>query len=105
MPVIEFKGQRFNTDEDGFLDDFNKWNETWVNWVKDTEGINELTADHWRVIHLLQDYYKENHKAPGISVITRGTGFKLKYIYELFPSGPGKGACRMAGLPKPTSCV
>ena len=32
-------------------------------------------------------------------------GFKLKEIYELFPSGPGKGACKMAGLPKPTGCV
>ncbi|MBU1453131.1 MAG: TusE/DsrC/DsvC family sulfur relay protein, partial [Proteobacteria bacterium] len=21
------------------------------------------------------------------------------------PSGPGKGACKMAGLPKPTGCV
>ncbi|HPS25746.1 MAG TPA: TusE/DsrC/DsvC family sulfur relay protein, partial [Bacteroidales bacterium] len=26
-------------------------------------------------------------------------------IYELFPSGPGKGACKIAGLPKPTGCV
>ncbi|MGD8530833.1 MAG: TusE/DsrC/DsvC family sulfur relay protein [Syntrophobacterales bacterium] len=26
-------------------------------------------------------------------------------MYELFPSGPGKGACKMAGLPKPTGCV
>ena len=29
----------------------------------------------------------------------------LARIYELFPSGPGKGACKMAGLPKPTGCV
>ena len=32
-------------------------------------------------------------------------GYKLKEVYELFPSGPGKGACKMAGLPKPTGCV
>jgi TusE/DsrC/DsvC family sulfur relay protein len=40
-----------------------------------------------------------------MSVLIRNTGFKLAYIYELFPSGPGKGACRMAGLPRPTGCV
>jgi dissimilatory sulfite reductase related protein len=53
----------------------------------------------------LQEYYKSNHSAPRMSVLIKNTGFKLKYIYELFPSGPGKGACRMAGLPKPTGCV
>jgi len=38
-------------------------------------------------------------------VLCKKTGFKLKKIYELFPSGPAKGACKMAGLPKPTGCV
>jgi len=33
------------------------------------------------------------------------TGFKLNEIYTLFPSGPAKGACKLAGLPKPTGCV
>ena len=32
-------------------------------------------------------------------------GFKLKEIYSLFPSGPAQGACKVAGLPKPTGCV
>ena len=30
---------------------------------------------------------------------------KLNEIYALFPSGPAKGACKVAGLPKPTGCV
>lgn len=40
-----------------------------------------------------------------VRVLSKVTKFKLKHIYELFPSGPGKGACKMAGLPKPTGCV
>jgi len=52
------------------------------------------------VISVLQDYYKKNGIAPMVRILSKVTGYKLKYIYELFPSGPGKGACKMAGLPK-----
>lgn len=105
MPNVEFEGQSFNVDEDGFIDDFNNWNKNWVKYVKHIEGIQELTDEHWKVINVLQDYYKKNGIAPMVRILSKVTGYKLKYIYELFPSGPGKGACKMAGLPKPTGCV
>lgn len=105
MPTVEFEGHTFNVDEDGFIDDFNNWNEAWVRYSKGEEGISELTDEHWKVINVLQDYYKKNGIAPMVRILSKVTGFKLKYIYELFPSGPGKGACKIAGLPKPTGCV
>ena len=105
MPTAEYEGQTFNVDEDGFIDDFNNWNKDWVKYVKIVEGIEEMTEEHWKVIEVLQDYYKKNGIAPMVRILSKVTGFKLKYIYELFPSGPGKGACKMAGLPKPTGCV
>ena len=105
MPTAEYEGQTFNVDEDGFIDDFNNWNKDWVKHVKQVEGIEELTEEHWKVIEVLQDYYKKNGIATMVRILSKVTGFKLKYIYELFPSGPGKGACKMAGLPKPTGCV
>ncbi|RLB10193.1 MAG: sulfite reductase [Deltaproteobacteria bacterium] len=105
MPTVEFEGHVFNVDEDGFIDDFKNWNEAWVRYVKQQEGIEELTDEHWKVIKILQDYYKKNGVAPMVRILSKLTGFSLKKIYELFPSGPGKGACKMAGLPKPTGCV
>ncbi len=105
MPTVEFEGQTFNVDEDGFIDDFSNWTKNWVKYVKHVEGIEELTDEHWKVINVLQDYYKKNGIAPMVRILSKVTGYKLKYIYELFPSGPGKGACKMAGLPKPTGCV
>ena len=105
MPTVDFEGNTFNVDEDGFIDDFNNWSKSWVKYVKHTEGIEELTDEHWKVISVLQDYYKKNGIAPMVRILSKVTGYKLKYIYELFPSGPGKGACKMAGLPKPTGCV
>jgi len=37
--------------------------------------------------------------------VCKTTGLALMRIYELFPSGPAKGACKVAGLPKPDGCV
>ncbi len=105
MPVVEYKGKKFEVDEDGFLQKFDQWCEEWVEYVKEQEGIKELTDEHRKVIKFLQDYYKKNGIAPMVRILSKVTGFKLKKIYELFPSGPGKGACKMAGLPKPTGCV
>jgi dissimilatory sulfite reductase related protein len=105
MAVVEHQGKKFEVDEDGFLAILDEWGPEWVDYVKELEGIHELKEDHWKVIHMLQDYFKKNGIAPMVRILSKVTGFKLKYIYELFPSGPGKGACKMAGLPKPTGCV
>ncbi len=105
MPQVEFSGKTFNVDEDGFIDDYTNWSEEWVQYVKTEEGIDELGEEHRLVIKTLREYYEKNGIAPMVRVLSKVTGFKLKHIYELFPSGPGKGACKMAGLPKPTGCV
>ena len=105
MPDVEFNGKTFTVDEDGFIDNFENFSPEWMQLVKKEEGIEELNDEHIKVVDMLQEYYKKNGIAPMVRVLSKITGFKLKHIYELFPSGPGKGACKMAGLPKPTGCV
>ena len=105
MPQVDFMGKTFTVDEDGFIDDFNNYCPEWLQWVKKEEGIEELNDEHMKLVQVLRDYYEKNGIAPMVRVLSKVTGFKLKHIYELYPSGPGKGACKMAGLPKPTGCV
>ncbi len=105
MATVEFMGKTFDVDEDGFIDDYTNFCPEWMQWVKTQEGIEELSEEHERVVKVLQEYYEKNGIAPMVRILSKVTGFKLKHIYELFPSGPGKGACKMAGLPKPTGCV
>ena len=105
MATVEFMGKDFTVDEDGFIDDYESFCPEWVQWVKTQEGIEELTDEHHKVVQVLQEYFEKNGIAPMVRILSKVTGFKLKHIYELFPSGPGKGACKMAGLPKPTGCV
>ena len=92
-------------DEDGFLQEPDLWGEDVAEAFAATEGIDALTDEHWKVINYLRDYYQKFGVAPMIRKLCKETGFKLKVIYELFPSGPAKGACKVAGLAKPTGCV
>ncbi|MBZ4686896.1 MAG: dissimilatory sulfite reductase related protein [Clostridia bacterium] len=103
--ALEVNGKTIELDEDGFMVDPDLWDEDVAVALAKTEEIDELTEDHWKVINYLRDYYQQFGIAPMIRKVTKSTGFKLKEIYELFPSGPAKGACKVAGLPKPTGCV
>ncbi|MDX2434084.1 MAG: TusE/DsrC/DsvC family sulfur relay protein [Desulfobacterales bacterium] len=106
MATIEHNGKSYDVDEDGFLTKgMEDWDQGWVEYGKSIEGIGDMTEEHTKVIDALQEYYKKNGIAPMVRILSKTTGFPLKRIYELFPSGPGKGACKMAGLPKPTGCV
>ena len=105
MGSLEVAGASLELDEDGFLQEPEKWNADVAAALGKTEGVDELTDDHWKVVNYLREYYLEYEVAPMIRKLCKGSGFKLKQIYELFPSGPAKGACKVAGLPKPTGCV
>ena len=92
-------------DPDGFLVDPADWNEEVALELARMDGVEELKEDHWKVILFLREYYAGHGLAPQIRKLCETTGFKLPYIYELFPAGPAKGACRVAGLPHPAGCV
>lgn len=105
MAEVEYKGVKLLLDEDGFLQNTEAWNEIVAEYFAKTEGIEQLTDEHWKVVKYLRDYYQKFGIAPPIRKLCKDTGFELKYIYKLFPSGPAKGACKVAGLAKPTGCV
>ena len=106
MPDIVVKGKKIELNEEGFMANPEEWNEEIaLVLAKEEEGLNDLTEDHWAVIRYIRDYYLEKSLAPMVRKICKTTGFPLKHIFELFPSGPAKGACKLAGLPKPGGCV
>ena len=111
MGTIDVNGKTFETDEEGYLVNLSDWNEDVANFLAQQENV-EMTPNHWEVVNFLREYYNEYQIAPAIRVLTKAIGKKLgadkgnnKYLYELFPYGPAKQACKIAGLPKPTGCV
>jgi TusE/DsrC/DsvC family sulfur relay protein len=105
MTAITQGNVTVDVDEDGFMQEPDKWNEDVAKALASTEGVNDLTDDHWKIVHYLRNYYLQFGVAPMIRKVCKETGYDLKKIYELFPSGPAKGACKVAGLAKPTGCV
>jgi len=105
MPKFEYNGKSVDVDEDGFIEDPSVWNEDLANALSKIEGVEAMTEEHWKIVNYLRDYYKQFGIAPMIRKLCKETDTPLKRIYELYPSGPAKGACKVAGLPKPTGCV
>ena len=108
---VDVNGKVLETDEEGYLINLSDWTEDAAKALAVNEGI-DMSENHWEVVHFLRDYYSEYQVAPAVRVLTKAIGKKLgpekgnsKYLYELFPYGPGKQACKIAGLPKPTGCI
>ena len=111
MSTIEVNGKTYETDEEGYLVNLTDWDVDVANYIAKTENI-DMTDQHWEVINFLREYFEEYQIAPAVRVLTKAIGKKLgpekgtsQYLYDLFPYGPAKQACKIAGLPKPTGCV
>jgi dissimilatory sulfite reductase related protein len=105
LGTFEWNEIKLTVDEDGFMQEPERWNERVALALASTEGLSSLSEQHWKLIEYIRAYYREFDIAPMIRKMCKETGFPLKHIYDLFPSGPAKGACKVAGLPKPTGCV
>ena len=105
MSIIEIDGKEFEVDGDGFLQKPKTWTKEVAILFAKADGIDELSEKHWAVINLIREHWEETDMAPMVRKICKTTGIRLKEIYELFPLGPAKGACKIAGLPKPDGCV
>lgn len=109
--AIELNGKSYETDEEGYLENLADWDADIATVMAELDDC-ELSDNHWEVINFLREYYEEYQIAPAVRILTKAIGKKLgkdkgnsKYLYELYPYGPAKQACKYAGLPKPTGCV
>lgn len=109
--LLEINGIEYEVDEGGFLQHLSDWSSEVAEGMASLDGF-ELEEEHWEVIRFLRAYYLEYRIAPAMRVLKRTVGERLgpekastRYLYDLFPFGPAKQACRYAGLPRPTGCV
>jgi len=103
--VVTLGERRIKVDRDGFIQEPEKWDRSVAEDIARAEGAYPMTEDHWKLVDYIRECYQQFGVAPPIKMVVKRTGIDLKTINKLFPSGPAKGACKVAGLPAPTGCV
>ena len=103
MPTKTIAGIDVETTEEGYLTDPNQWNEDIAKEIAKEEEI-ELTDKHIEILHFIRDKY-ENGDNLTIRKVGKSGITDIKGFYKLFPGAPLKKASKLAGIPKPTSCV
>ena len=100
---LNIAGIRLDVTEDGYLTDLSQWNKEIAVEIAKKNGI-ELTDKHWEVLYWIQDQVK-NDVALSVRGIKKSGVIDIKEFYELFPGGPLKISTKIAGVPKPKSCI
>jgi TusE/DsrC/DsvC family sulfur relay protein len=100
---LNIAGIRLDVTEDGYLTDLSQWNKEIAVEIAKENNI-ELTDKHWEVISWIQEQVK-NDVALSVRGIKKSGVIDIKEFYELFPGGPLKISTKIAGVPKPKSCI
>jgi dissimilatory sulfite reductase related protein len=102
---VQIDDRKIDFDKDGFMLDPNVWDEKIAAAIATEEGVEQMSDKHWGIVKFIRAYWKEHDLAPPVRLICKEVGVSVRDIYKLFASGPARGACRIAGLPKPDGCV
>ena len=96
-------GSTVQVNNEGYMEDPSQWNREIAGELARETGI-QLTDKHFEVL----EYLREQHAA-GVPLTLRKVGksgiVDIKGLYSLFPGGPLKYSSKIAGIPKPVSCV
>jgi len=107
LSILSNQGNR-HMDPDGRLVSLPDWSDAIATDLAKDRGL-ELTTQHLNVLNTLRDYYCEQtdwrHPRDTLKVMEQacgeGTENSRKELYQLFPDGPVREACLLAGLPVP----
>ncbi len=96
-------GKSVQVNEEGYLTNFSEWNKE-IGEALALEAQVALTPKHWELINYIQTEVK-NESPLSIRKIGKSGVVDIKEFYALFPNAPLKTATKIAGVPKPASCI
>ena len=103
MEELTLNGLTINVNEEGYFTDPLQWNREIAIELARNENI-ELTDRHFEVLEFLRE--KHLQEVPlSIRKVGKSGIVDIREFYVLFPGGPLKVSSKIAGIPKPVSCI
>ena len=103
MATKVIDGHQVEVNDEGYMLDPDQWSREIAVKIAEEEGVS-LTDKHYAII----DYIRQKVTS-GEPLSLRKLGksgiVDIKEFYQLFPGAPLKKATKIAGVPKPESCV
>jgi TusE/DsrC/DsvC family sulfur relay protein len=99
MPLLEYAGGKVNVDNDGYLINFEEWNEEIGQVLANQEGVGELTKDKIDILKFMRSYYHEHKFFPILRQVCKNVHQPNNCFIDTFID-PVK-AWKIAGLPNP----
>jgi TusE/DsrC/DsvC family sulfur relay protein len=96
-------GVTVDVNEEGYFTNPAQWNREMAVEIATEAGI-QLTDKHFAVLDFLRERFAKGEALTIRSVGNSGI-IDIKGFYGLFPGAPMKKAAKIAGIPKPASCV
>ena len=99
MDAFTFGNKTYQLDTEGFLSDFNEWDENFARGTAPKVGIiSGLSEEHWKIIYFIRDTFKKTGRCPLVYETCRINRLHLQELKKLFPAGYLRGACKLAGV-------
>lgn len=105
MPTAAIADRQVNVDNEGFMTEYDEWNDALAVALASNIGIVELTERHWEVLRFLRSDYAERGETPTLRRVSTTGGIPTKELFQLFPKKPARKMAYVAGLPKPVGCI
>lgn len=104
MTLATISGHEVHVDEEGFMTEYDEWDEELGKQLATNIGI-DMSDRHWEAIRFLRADYAEQGETATLRRVSTLGGFPTKELFQLFPKKPAKKMAYVAGLPKPAGCV
>jgi TusE/DsrC/DsvC family sulfur relay protein len=104
MPVTTIDHHELHVDDEGFMTEYDEWDEPLANTLAANIGI-ELTDDHWKAIRFVRADFPAQGETATLRRIAVVGDISTKQMFRMFPQKPAKKLAYIAGLPKPRGCV
>jgi TusE/DsrC/DsvC family sulfur relay protein len=101
MPVIEYGEKQIEVNEEGYLENFEDWDETVACALAEREGVSEtcpMQGKQLEILRFIREYYKKFNSVPIVRAVCTNVHQPQKCEYIEFPDPIT--TCKIAGVPK-----